>query len=64
MKQQYDAVGVKVVDADVPLSEMFGYIGDLRSFSQGRAVFTMQFSHYAEAPRNIADEVIKKVRGE
>lgn len=64
MKQQYDASGVKVVDADVPLSEMFGYIGDLRSFSQGRAVFTMQFSHYAEAPRNIADEVIKKVRGE
>jgi elongation factor G len=64
MKQQYEAVGVKVVDADVPLSEMFGYIGDLRSFTQGRAVFTMQFSHYAEAPRNIADEVIKKVRGE
>ncbi|MDR2508622.1 MAG: elongation factor G [Candidatus Ancillula sp.] len=64
MKQQTDAVGVKVIDADVPLSEMFGYIGDLRSFTQGRAVFTMQFSHYAEAPRNIADEVIKKVRGE
>lgn len=64
LQQQYDATGVKVVEAKVPLSEMFGYIGDLRSFSQGRAVFTMQFDSYAEAPRNIADEIIKKVRGE
>jgi elongation factor G len=64
LQQQYDAVGVKVVDAKVPLSEMFGYIGDLRSFTQGRAVFTMQFDSYAEAPKNIAEEVIKKTRGE
>ncbi|MDR1861999.1 MAG: elongation factor G [Candidatus Ancillula sp.] len=64
LQQQYDATGVKVVDAKVPLSEMFGYIGDLRSFTQGRAVFSMQFDSYAEAPRNIAEEVIKKTRGE
>ncbi|MDR1447793.1 MAG: elongation factor G [Candidatus Ancillula sp.] len=64
LQQQYDATGVKVVDAKVPLSEMFGYIGDLRSFTQGRAVFTMQFDSYAEAPRNVADEIIKRVKGE
>ena len=59
-----DASGVKVVRALVPLSEMFGYIGDLRSKTQGRAVYTMQFSNYAEVPRNVAEEIIAKTRGE
>ena len=50
----------KVIDAEVPLSEMFGYATDVRSLSQGRASFTMEFAHYAEAPMNIAEEVISK----
>jgi elongation factor G len=50
----------KVIDAEVPLSEMFGYATDVRSLSQGRASFTMEFAHYAEAPNNIAEEVISK----
>ena len=59
-----DVSGAKVVRALVPLSEMFGYVGDLRSKTQGRAVYTMQFDSYAEVPRNVAEEIIKKVRGE
>ncbi|GAA3616198.1 elongation factor G [Kineosporia mesophila] len=59
-----DVSGAKVVKATVPLSEMFGYVGDLRSKTQGRAVYTMQFDSYAEVPRNVAEEIIKKVRGE
>ncbi|MCL2455747.1 MAG: elongation factor G [Micrococcales bacterium] len=59
-----DATGVKVIRALVPLSEMFGYVGDLRSKTQGRAVYSMQFDSYAEVPRNVADEIIKKTRGE
>jgi elongation factor G len=59
-----DATGVKVVRALVPLSEMFGYIGDLRSKTQGRAVYSMQFDSYAEVPRAVAEEIIKKTRGE
>src|SRR4029079_5372331 len=58
-----DATGVKVIIAHVPLSEMFGYVGDLRSKTQGRAVYSMQFDSYSEAPRNVADEIIKKTRG-
>lgn len=58
-----DASGVKVVKAVVPLSEMFGYIGDLRSKTQGRAVYSMQFSSYAEVPKAVADEIIQKMRG-
>ena len=54
----------RVVKALVPASEMFGYVGDLRSKTQGRAVYFMQFDSYAEVPRNVADEIIKKVRGE
>ena len=50
----------KQVDCEIPLSEMFGYIGDLRSLSQGRGNFTMQFDHYGECPRFIQDEIIKK----
>jgi elongation factor G len=56
--------GVKVIKATVPLSEMFGYVGDLRSKTQGRAVFTMQFDSYAEVPGNVAQEIIAKARGE
>jgi elongation factor G len=59
-----DISGAKVVRALVPLSEMFGYVGDLRSKTQGRAVYTMQFASYAEVPKNVADEIIKKARGE
>jgi len=59
-----DISGAKVVRALVPLSEMFGYVGDLRSKTQGRANYTMQFDSYAEVPRNVAEEIIKKVRGE
>ena len=58
-----DASGVKVVKAVVPLSEMFGYIGDLRSKTQGRAVYTMTFSSYAEVPKSVAEEIIQKERG-
>jgi elongation factor G len=56
--------GARVVKAIVPLSEMFGYVGDLRSKTQGRAVFTMQFDSYAEVPGNVAQEIIAKARGE
>jgi elongation factor G len=49
------------VVATVPLSEMFGYIGQLRSMSSGRASFTMEFSHYDPVPKNVADEVIADV---
>mgnify|MGYP003892436845 CR=1 FL=1 len=50
----------QVVAADVPLAEMFGYATDLRSMSQGRAVYSMEFDKYAEVPQNVADTVIKK----
>ncbi|MDP9801381.1 elongation factor G [Arcanobacterium wilhelmae] len=59
-----DATGVKIVRALVPLSEMFGYIGDLRSKTQGRAVYTMQFAKYQEVPKAVSDEIIQKTRGE
>lgn len=58
-----DATGIKVVKAFVPLSEMFGYIGDLRSKTQGRAVYSMQFQSYSEVPKAVADEIIQKTRG-
>jgi elongation factor G len=58
-----DRAGSKVVKAEVPLSEMFGYVTALRTLSSGRATSTMEFSHYAETPSNIAEEVIKKVQG-
>jgi elongation factor G len=56
--------GVRVVRAHVPLSEMFGYVGDLRSRTQGRADYTMQFDSYSEVPPNIAKEIVAKARGE
>ena len=59
-----ERAGVRVVKALVPLSEMFGYVGDLRSRTQGRASYSMQFDSYAEVPGNVAKEIIAKVRGE
>ncbi|NUM51011.1 MAG: elongation factor G [Flavobacteriales bacterium] len=58
-----DRAGSKVIKAKVPLSEMFGYVTQLRTMSSGRATSTMEFSHFEEAPRNIAEEVIAKVKG-
>jgi elongation factor G len=58
-----DRAGSKVVKADVPLSEMFGYVTQLRTLSSGRASSSMEFSHYAEAPKNVADGVVAKVSG-
>ena len=58
-----DRAGSKVVKADVPLSEMFGYVTSLRTLSSGRATSTMEFSHYAETPSNIAEQVIKNATG-
>jgi elongation factor G len=59
-----DATGVKVIRANVPLSEMFGYVGDLRSKTSGRAVYSMTFDSYAEVPRAVAEEIIQKSKGE
>ena len=52
------------VNATVPLSEMFGYVGDLRSATQGRASYTMQFARYEEVPTNIAEEIVEHKAGE
>jgi elongation factor G len=54
----------QVIACKVPLSEMFGYATDLRSESQGRATYTMQFARYEEVPRNLAEEIMAKSRGE
>ena len=59
-----DATGVKVVRALVPLSEMFGYVGDLRSKTSGRAVYSMTFDSYAEVPKAVAEEIVQKNKGE
>ena len=59
-----DASGVKVVSALVPLSEMFGYVGDLRSKTSGRAVYSMTFDTYSEVPRAVSDEIVQKNKGE
>lgn len=56
--------GARVVKGLVPLSEMFGYVGDLRSKTSGRASYSMQFDSYAEVPRNVAEEIIAKAKGE
>ncbi|MFN6084896.1 MAG: elongation factor G, partial [Fluviicola sp.] len=58
-----DKNGSKVIKADVPLSEMFGYVTQLRTLSSGRATSSMEFSHYSEAPKNVADDVISKMNG-
>ncbi len=58
-----ERTGAKLVTAKVPLAEMFAYSTTLRSMTQGRGTYTMQFSHYDEAPRNVAEEIIAKVKG-
>jgi len=58
-----ERAGAKVIKALVPLSEMFGYVTQLRTITSGRASSTMEFDHYEEAPRNIAEDVIAKVKG-
>ena len=55
--------GQSKVQAKVPLAEMFGYATDLRSATQGRATYTMQFDHYDEVPRNLADEIVARAKG-
>ncbi|HET7352059.1 MAG TPA: elongation factor G [Marmoricola sp.] len=64
VQHQEERHGDMIVDALVPLSEMFGYVGDLRSKTSGQASYSMEFDSYAEVPQNVADEIIKKVRGE
>jgi elongation factor G len=63
MKGMDDRAGSKVLKADVPLSEMFGYVTQLRTISSGRATSSMEFSHYAEAPKNVAEAVVAKING-
>jgi elongation factor G len=63
MKGMDDKNGAKVVRADVPLSEMFGYVTQLRTITSGRATSSMEFSHFEECPKNVAEEVIAKVKG-
>ena len=58
-----DRGDAQVIGASVPLGEMFGYSTTLRSLSQGRAVYTMQFSHYAEVPKAIGEEVVARITG-
>ena len=55
-----DRNGAKIIDAEVPLSEMFGYATELRSRTQGRGQFTMQFDHYSEVPSNISKDIVEK----
>jgi elongation factor G len=64
IQQMEERSGSRVVKALVPLSEMFGYVGDLRSRTQGRANYTMQFDSYAEVPANVSKEIIAKATGE
>lgn len=59
--QEMGMTGVRV-KADVPLSEMFGYIGSLRTMTSGRGQFSMEFSHYAPCPNNVAEQVIAEVK--
>jgi|TARA_R110000737_G_scaffold32098_1_gene50537 elongation factor G len=63
MKGMDDRAGAKVLKADVPLSEMFGYVTQLRTISSGRATSSMEFSHYAEAPKSVAEAVVAKMNG-
>jgi elongation factor G len=60
MSQRADA---QVIKAMVPLSEMFGYATSMRSMTQGRAIYNMEFSHYEEVPKSIADQIIEKYKG-
>jgi elongation factor G len=64
IQSQEERHGDMVINALVPLSEMFGYVGDLRSKTSGQASYSMEFDSYAEVPTGIADEIVRKVRGE
>jgi elongation factor G len=55
-----DLAGGKTIKAEVPLGEMFGYSTTVRSLTQGRATYTMEFKHYAEAPKNVAESIINQ----
>ena len=55
--------GMQEIKAFIPLSEMFGYATTMRSMTQGRAIYTMQFSHYDEAPKSVSEQIIEKVKG-
>ena len=61
MKGMYMKGNAQIIKADVPLSELFGYVTDLRTISSGRASASLTFSHYEKVPKNIADEIITKV---
>ena len=63
MKGMDSRGGAQVIKADVPLSELFGYVTDLRTITSGRASATLTFSHYAPVPKNLADKVIDEVKG-
>ena len=63
VKEMRDRANIKVIDADVPLAEMFGYATSLRSMTQGRGSYSMEFSHYAEVPNNVAQQIIEKKTG-
>ena len=62
MKSQEAGPTAVRIKADVPLSEMFGYIGDLRTMTSGRGQYSMEFSHYAPCPRNVAEQVIEEAK--
>ncbi len=64
VQQMTDEHGNKVISALVPLSEMFGYVGDLRSKTSGQATYSMEFDSFAETPKNVSDEIVAKARGE
>jgi elongation factor G len=55
--------GASTITANVPLSEMFGYATDMRSATQGRATYTMEFSHYEKAPKSVEEEIVAKAKG-
>jgi len=59
IKEMRDRAGIKVIDSEVPLANMFGYATDLRSMTQGRASYNMEFSHYAETPSNVTQEIVE-----
>jgi elongation factor G len=63
MKGMDTKMGAQVLKADIPLSELFGYITDLRTMSSGRATANLTFSHYEFVPQNLAEEIVKKAKG-
>ena len=63
IQEMTDRAGVKVILAFVPLAEMFGYATQLRSITQGRASYSMEFDHYADVPRNVSDAIVEKRMG-